>query len=326
MSTIAPKSALFFKGRPGDPRLGDFTSFVPSDSLVKSKKPTITLLGAPDDLGVRLNRGRPGAKEGPDGVRESFYKFAAPGDPNFEKIRLLDAGNITVLDDIIKNHSLAFDASASICASGSVLVAIGGGHDYAAPHLMGAFEGISRISKHRRFGIINVDPHLDVRPLENGLPHSGTPFRQILESGVVNGRNLVEFGARIGRNSREHFIYCKSKKVQVVGFEQIRRSTSSALKFKYCLNNLARTSDHIGVTIDLDSCCDLDGASAAAVIGFSAWELCQFAYLAGANKKVSVLELAELAPSLDPTGRSARIAAEVAFHFLLGFLQRRHTT
>jgi arginase family enzyme len=111
-------------------------------------------------------------------------------------------------------------------------------------------------------------------------------------------------------------------KVQVVGFEQIRRSSNSNLKFKSYLTNLGRTSDHIGVTIDLDSCCDLDGASAAAVVGFSAWELCQFAYLAGCYKKVCILELAELAPSLDPSGRSARIAAEVAFHFLLGFLRR----
>lgn len=322
MSTIAPKSGLFFKGRPGDPRLGDYASFASPDSIETSKKPTITLLGAPDDIGVRLNKGRPGAKEGPDAARESFYKFAIPDNANFEKIRLLDAGNINVCDDILKNHAEAFSAAESVCASGSTLIAIGGGHDYAAPHLLGAFSGVRQISKHKRFGIINVDPHLDVRPLENDLPHSGTPFRQILESGVVKGRNLIEFGARIGRNSKDHFRYCKSNDVQIVGFDQIRRSTNSSLKFKSCLNALTRTSDHIGVTIDLDSCCDVDGASAAAVIGFSAWELCQFAYLAGTNRKVSILELAELAPTLDSSGRSTRIAAEIAFHFLLGFLQR----
>ena len=322
MSTMAPKSALFFKGRPGDPRLGDFVSFTRADAIVKSKKPTISLLGAPDDLGVRLNKGRPGAKDGPDALRESFYKFALPDDPNFDKIRLLDVGNIAVCDDIVKNHSQAYSASEFVCATGSALIAIGGGHDYAAPHLLGAFSGLSKISKRRRFGIINVDPHLDVRPLENNLPHSGTPFRQILESGIVKGRNLVEFGARIGRNSKHHFRYCESMKVQVAGFEQIKRSNNSALKFKSYLKNLGRTSDHIGVTIDLDSCRDLDGASAAAVIGFSAWELCQFAYLAGTYKKVCILELAELAPSLDASGRSARIDAEVAFHFLLGFLRR----
>lgn len=322
MSTMAPKSALFFKGRPEDPRLGEFASFTPADAIIKSRKPTISLLGAPDDLGVRLNKGRPGAKDGPDAVRECFYKFAIPNDTRFEKIRLLDVGNITVCGDILKNHAQAYAASKAVCASGSALIAIGGGHDYAAPHLLGALSGLSQISKRKRFGIINVDPHLDVRPLENNLPHSGTPFRQILESGVLPGRNLIEFGARSGRNSREHFRYCESKKVQVVGFEQIRRSTNASLKFKSCLNGLGRTSDYIGVTIDLDSCCDLEGASAAAVVGFNAWELCQFAYLAGRHKKVHILELAELAPTLDPSGRSARIAAEVAFHFLLGFLRR----
>ena len=73
----------------------------------------------------------------------------------------------------------------------------------------------------------------------------------------------------------------------------------------------------------MDSCSDLEGVSAAPVIGFSAWELCQFAFAAGKSKKVSFFELAEVAPKLDPTGRSARIAAEVLFYFVKGRLRLR---
>jgi arginase family enzyme len=47
------------------------------------------------------------------------------------------------------------------------------------------------------------------------------------------------------------------------------------------------------------------------------------AYLAGKNKKVHIFEIAELAPGLDPSSRSARIAAEIIFHFSLGFSERK---
>jgi arginase family enzyme len=72
----------------------------------------------------------------------------------------------------------------------------------------------------------------------------------------------------------------------------------------------------------MDACNELEGVSAAPVLGFTAWELCQFAFLAGSNPKIGYLELAEVAPSLDPTGRGARIAAEVIYYFTKGILNR----
>lgn len=42
-----------------------------------------------------------------------------------------------------------------------------------------------------QIGVINIDAHLDVRPLKDGLAHSGSPFRQLLEderfAAAVNG-------------------------------------------------------------------------------------------------------------------------------------------
>ena len=163
-----------------------------------------------------------------------------------------------------------------------------------------------------------VPGHLDVREFENKLPHSGTPFRQILESGAVKGTHLVQFGAREGRNARAHFDYCKKEKVAVHEFAKIRGKGDAIKQFKLLLANLAKKSDAVALTIDMDCCEGIEGVSAAPVIGFSAWELCQFARLAGANKKITMLELAEIAPDLDPTGRAARIGAEILFHFVLG--------
>lgn len=322
MTTIKIDSSLLFKGRPGDPRLGEAVSAIDLEGLGTKLKNAIVVLGAPDDIGVQLNRGRVGAKGGPHAVREALYRFAQPIQSSFKDLSLIDVGNISVVDNIAKNHERAFDATSIVGASNSTLVAIGGGHDFAAPHALGFFSGVSSATRLRKFGVLNVDPHLDVRELENGLPNSGTAFRQILESKVIKGKNLVQFGARNGRNAKSHFNYCKLHKVEIHELDSVRRSPDPSSRFKACLQSLTKRTDKVAVTIDIDSCNQVVGASAAAVIGFSAWELCQFAYLAGSNKKVGLFELAELAPNLDPSGQSAKIGAEIVFHFILGFLER----
>lgn len=292
------------------------------NELKATSDTTIVILGAPDDLGVKLNRGRLGAADGPDAAREAFYKFALPESGGFSSLKFIDIGNIQVVTDITRNHKSAQSAASAVGRSGATLIALGGGHDYAAPHALGFFEGVAQKTKRKRFGVINIDPHLDVRELENNLPHSGTAFRQIIESGVVKGSNMVQFGARVGRNSKKHFDFCSKSGVHIITFDEIRRAKSGFDRFKTCLGSLSKRVDKIAVSLDIDSCSDVEGASAAAVIGFTAWELCQFAYLAGRTKNVGAFEIAELAPSLDKTGRSARIAAEIIFHFSLGLADR----
>jgi formiminoglutamase len=321
MKTTPTAKNLFFEGRSGDPRLGQWAQPTTLGQLAKAKPKTIVLIGAPDDAGITLNRGRSGASAGPDAVRAAFYKFAWPKSKTLEKTNWLDAGNILVSKDILVTHEHAYNATALIALSGATVVALGGGHDFAAPHILGTFSGLkATLKKRATFGVINVDPHLDVREFENKLPNSGTPFRQILESGIVKGMNLIQFGAREGRNSRAHFEFCQQHKVPVYELEGIRKKGDSLKQFTALLAQLSKRCDAVALTIDMDCCADIEGVSAAPVIGFSPWELCQFARLAGANKNIALLELAEISPPLDPAGRAARIGAEVLFHFLLGRL------
>ena len=162
-----------------------------------------------------------------------------------------------------------------------------------------------------------MDPHLDVRPLENECPHSGSPFRQILESKELRGKNFVEFGTRACRNARSHYEYCLKKGVRILTLETLRVKAKSMEKlFAEESRKLAKASMLLGATFDMDSCQETEGVSAAPVLGFTAWELCRMASIAGAEKKVHYFEIAEVAPSLDTTERSSRIAAEMIHSFL----------
>lgn len=318
--------SLLFHGRPGDVRLGQWVKPVeaplPVQPAARKGSETIVVFGCPDDLGVTSNRGRAGARLGPDTIRKHLYKMTPPMDLVWEEaIELWDYGNLIPAGDIVETHKRARAMAAEIAANGFTVVLLGGGHDFAAPGFTGFMEGRACVKtaarKQETFGLINIDPHLDVRPLENGKPHSGTPFRQLLDAGELKGKHFTAFGARAARNSRDHYAYARHHAATVLTLEALReKRTPVERQFASQLARLSRQVTSLGVTFDMDACADAEGTSAAPVVGFSAWELVRMAAQAGATKRARYLEIAEVAPELEPSERSARIAAEMIFAFL----------
>ncbi len=314
MSRTSIPSDVFFRGRPGDIRLGEWV--VPVETLppLDRKKREAVLIGYPDDQGVKRNRGRAGAALGPDSIRRQLYKMTIPADHRWEdRFAFYDYGNALVSPKLSETHGHAEKLAAQVAASGCAGVVLGGGHDFAAP----TFRGFKASAPKARWGLINIDPHLDTRELEGDDAHSGNPFRVLIDGKHLAGSDFVEFGARASRNTRAAWEYCVEKKVAIHSLESLRAKSSPVPQlFKQALTKLTQKCRHVGVTIDLDCCPDAEGMSAAPVLGFSAWELCCFAATAGSNPRVAYLEIAEVAPALDVSERSSRIAAEVIFAFL----------
>ncbi len=313
ISTPAPNE-VFFRGRPGDLRLGEWVIPAAGMTETRDKKREAVLIGYPDDQGVKRNRGRAGAAQGPDAVRGQLYRMTVPADRPWEKtFQLYDLGNAPISTRLSETHASAQRLAAEAAKAERTGIAIGGGHDFAAP----TFLGFQSVAPKARWGLINIDPHLDTREMEGSESHSGNPFRVLLESGALKGADFTEFGARIQRNTRSSWDFCKAKKVALLTLETIRtKKTGPAALFQSELNRLGKNCRHLGVTIDMDACSETEGTSAAPVLGFSAWELCCFASLAGKNPKVRYLEIAEVAPGLEPSGRAARIASEIIYAFL----------
>lgn len=303
---------LFFRGREGDPRLGELAKPTAPDKTAISKKYPFALIGFPDDIGVRLNRGRVGAKLGPDSIRKHLYKMTPPANADWSEVELFDWGNIKVTDSIEENH-LHAQVIVKLCMEKKITgIFLGGGHDYAEPCFKGA-----QLGSNKKWGIINVDPHLDARPLENRLPHSGTAFRQLLDCGMLKGENLVQFGARANRNSKAHWDYCLEKKALIDTWETIQVNEKRACElFGHRLWQLQSKALNLGVTFDMDACAEAEGTSAAPVLGFSAWEMVELAGVAGRCSEVGYIEIAEVAPDLEKTERSSRIAAEMIHAFI----------
>ena len=107
----------------------------------------------------------------------------------------------------------------TILGGGAIPFVVGGGNDQSYPNgsaLLDHAKGYvcaqsPPLSPNSKVGIINIDAHLDVRPLKDGKTHSGSPFRQLLEDERFSGKNFVEFAAQGNQCSADHVAYIAHK-------------------------------------------------------------------------------------------------------------------
>lgn len=141
-------------------------------------------MGFPHDEGVRRNGGRVGAKDGPSSFRKFLKKIGAVVNPEYNvdlrHIKVTDGGDIDPNCDLETAHVLLREKVAEVIKNGGIPFIVGGGNDQSYPNVSGMFD-----STDGSVGIVNIDAHLDVRPLKEGKVHSGSPFRLMLEDGML---------------------------------------------------------------------------------------------------------------------------------------------
>jgi len=143
-----------------------------NQNLAKANKNAYAIAGFACDLGVKNNQGREGAKEGPNAIRKQFANLSTyPTNPS-----LIDVGNIIEENHHLEKTQTALgNVVAELITKQYTPIILGGGHEIAWGH----YQGIAKANKNKNLGIINIDAHFDLRPLENNEGSSGTPFLQV---------------------------------------------------------------------------------------------------------------------------------------------------
>lgn len=107
-----PDKLFFSKHDHQDIRLGDFAKNSSSEAFlaINNLHKKIALLGYPDDEGVRLNGGRPGAQDAPLKIREFLYKMTPPYYfKNENQLEIQDFGNLNANLTLDEKHQKAFE-------------------------------------------------------------------------------------------------------------------------------------------------------------------------------------------------------------------------
>jgi formiminoglutamase len=207
---------------------------------------------------------------------------------------------------------------AGILQQGAVPVVLGGGHETAYGHYLGY------VTAGLPVGIINLDAHLDVRPLLNGQGHSGSPFRQAMEYAAqpLPGEHYVCLGAQPHSVSRAHWQFAHERGVVVRWRDEVAGSLGK--RFHEEQDQLVRKGCQVYVSLDADvvRTADVPGVSAPNPTGLSGNEAIACARLAGSSPAVASFDLVEIRPDADPDAQSARWAAIAVWHFLAGLACR----
>ncbi|HEY8506555.1 MAG TPA: formimidoylglutamase [Gemmataceae bacterium] len=279
------------------------------------------LVGFPQDEGVRRNGGRAGAAGAPDALRRFLYRLTTWDPETGADLPLeppLDAGNVRVTGGLEESQSALAEVVGAVLGRGAVPVVLGGGHETA----YGVYLGY--VAARRPVGIVNIDAHLDVRPLVDGLGHSGSPFRQAMEHPAtpLPGNRYACLGAQPHATSREHWNYVHRRGGVVRRAGELQPSLTHHLLRER--DRMVADGATVHLTIDADAvrASDVPGVSAPNPTGLPGSDVVVAARAAGLSPAVSSLDLVEINPRFDPDDRSARWGAVLIWNFLVGVQKR----
>ena len=273
--------------------------------------PGTCLLGFASDRGVALNQGRVGAAEGPSALRRALANLAAHGERP-----LYDAGDVRADTDLAAAQSSYAETAADILAQDHFLIGLGGGHEIGWASFQAARQFLAQSDPGKRLGILNFDAHFDLR---RPAPHasSGTPFFQAAEWCREHGMpfDYACIGISEAANTRALFATAAE-----LGVEFLRDRDCDPPAAESLITRLVERVDVLYVTVCLDvlPAAVAPGVSAPAALGISPKFLIDCLHATAhicskADCQWLLADIAELNPSHDPDGRTARTAARLVW-------------
>ncbi|HMQ05471.1 MAG TPA: formimidoylglutamase [Pyrinomonadaceae bacterium] len=308
-----PASELFFRrGDINDPRLGEFVGVERSDY----GSAEVVILGCPQDEGVRRNNGRPGAALAPTAIREQFYKLTTF---NIRK-QIFDAGDVRIGGTLEEVHDRHFEIVRQILADGKRLIVLGGGNDISYPD----GRAIADVYGTENWIAVNVDAQLDVRLAEQR--NSGTPYRQLLDEGLLRPSYFYEVGFQSHFCSPVYYEYLRSLGVNRISLELLRSRTEADLELKEqirlkFIGHSSSLNTFFGFDMDAVRSADAPGTSAPSPLGLRAGEFIQLVKYAASLANTRIIEFSEVNPKFDADNRTTKLVAIAMHRFCSGTVQ-----
>ena len=272
--------------------------------------PDAVLLGFASDEGVRRNKGRVGAVDGPTALRSALGSLAV-----HEDLVVVDHGDVSVDDgDLEGGHARLGEALAVARDTAPLSVVLGGGHETAYGSHLG-------LGPRPRMGVLNLDAHFDLR--EAQVSTSGTPFLQIARDRQAAGVEMDYAVVGISRTSNTGVLFETAESLGARWLlDDDSQDVGPVIDF---VEDFLAGLDEVYLTIDLDvlPAAVAPGVSAPAALGvppFVVQAVCDAVVDSG---KLIHLDVTELNPSLDVDQRTAKVAARLIHRVITRAAARR---
>lgn len=284
----------------------------------KSMPRSVNIVGVPYDGAVL---GRKGAEGGPSGIRHAmsgFSNYDVDKRIGLSAGRFFDLGDIVVEGGVLDVHSQIEREVGRCLRDDSLLAILGGDNSVSLPALRAFGEKFGEI------GLIVIDSHLDLRGRIGGKPTSGSSYGLAVET--VKGlspRRVAEVGIHGFLNSQAYVEKAERLGIRIVTASEVRKAGPLAVA-KEAWSVVSRGADAVYLSVDADAVdlAHVSGVSAPSAGGIDSVELFEMVGWITRQAKVKCADIVEVAPSLDPTGRSGVVAATALVEMLAGFLGR----
>ncbi|UOR10821.1 agmatinase family protein [Halobacillus amylolyticus] len=279
-------------------------------------------------LGVPLSKSSistSAASDNPEAMRQAWKSFGTYNldeDIDLAKLKAIDLGNVKQhATDIPYTHQQIEQAMVAIRSHHphTLPVTMGGDHSITAMLV----KGWKKAHPDETVGILQLDTHFDLRDLNAFGPANGTPIRNLIESGTVEGKHVHNIGLHGFFNAKELKNYADEHEVHYTTMKQARKK-GIAHVITQALEQLDGKVDTIYLTVDMDvlDIAHNPAAPAATPGGMYTEELFEAVQIAGEHPKVKAIDIVCLDPRKDLGGMSVKSAVHVMLSFLTGYCMR----
>ncbi len=263
------------------------------------------ILGFVCDEGVLRNKGRIGAKHGPEFLRKACANF-----PNIKSIQFADYGNVVCEHtDLEMAQTNLAEAVCKIQKQNTKTVLFGGGHEI----LFGHFSGLRNAFPKQKIGIINFDAHFDNRAIDQEIgATSGTGFWQIAKKDT----NYDYLAIGIQQNSNTQILFDEATNTSTTYILADLFIPENEKEIFRILKDWVQKIDILYVTVCLDvfAAPFAPGVSATAYNGIIPDYFFKKVFKKVlSSEKLRAFDLAELNPDFDIDNRTAKLAASLVF-------------
>lgn len=276
---------------------------------------TPVLIGFRSDEGVRRNRGRPGAADGPAALRAGLASLAVP--PSGPST-VYDAGDVVVSGGDLEGAQRRLGAAVTaLLDHGHPVTILGGGHEVAYGTYLG-IAGSAAVRDGARCGVLNLDAHFDLR--SDATPSSGTPFLQMARAEKSRGRDLRYAVVGIAQSSNTSALFTTASELGVRYLLDDECRIAHLPDVETFVGEFLATVDLVHLTVDLDvlPAAIAPGVSAPAAYGVPLEVVQHVCDLVARSGRLAVAEVAELNPAFDIDNRTARTAARLVHRIVTG--------
>ncbi|MBI5495713.1 MAG: agmatinase [Deltaproteobacteria bacterium] len=265
----------------------------------------VAIVGIPFDGGTSY---RPGTRFAPREMRNAScmgrgYQVGTDADV-FRTLRVCDAGDVCAIPlDLAATFRNIETRIGEILDAGAVPLSVGGDHSVTLP-ILRAFA--KRRAGKPKLAVLHFDAHLDTYPPSWGVDfHHGTPFRHLVEEGLVEPRDVIQVGIRGPLAGKDDLDFARRHGFEVIFIDDVRDAGPRAIAQR--VERLRGKPVYVSFDIDGVDPAYAPGTGTPVPGGLTTWD-CQVILRALKGMELVGMDVVEVSPAFDPTGVTPLVA------------------